>query len=74
MTVYLGDAVYVKLDPSGQLRLFTTDGRTTQNEIFLEPEVYRSLEDYVKLIREMHPELWGKKDRTVASDPDFWNK
>lgn len=44
---YLGDGVYVKGDGFG-LMLTTEDGISATNSIYLEPEVYNSLEAYVK--------------------------
>lgn len=45
---YLGDSVYVQLEPSGQLKLTTEDGVGTTNTIYLEGEVYLELVRYVK--------------------------
>lgn len=60
MMRYLGDGTYAELDASGMIRLFTTDGRTTQNEIFLEPEVYATLEQFVKTVQDILPQQWGR--------------
>lgn len=39
---YLGDGVYARLDPSGQIELYTLEGM----QIFLEPEVLSNLDDF----------------------------
>jgi hypothetical protein len=44
---YLGDGCYVKLHESGQVVLFTTDGISTTNSVFLEPEVLRSFKEWI---------------------------
>jgi hypothetical protein len=46
---YLGDGVYVGIDPHGYLALMTKDGVT--NLIFLEPEVYAELVRYAEELK-----------------------
>lgn len=48
---YLGDGVYVEYDGFG-LVLTTEDGVSVTNRIVLEPEVWHSLEEYVKLLQD----------------------
>ncbi len=48
--VYLGDGVYISFD-GYQLCLTTEDGISATNTIYMEPEVLRSLEDYVKELK-----------------------
>lgn len=43
---YLGDAVYAEVE-EGRLRLTTEDGISVTNEIYLEPEVYQALTNYI---------------------------
>lgn len=42
---YLGDGVYVQVQ-DGMLRLTTSDGIATTQEIWLEPEVFIRLQEY----------------------------
>ena len=44
---YIGDAVYVELDPCG-IVLTTEDGISVTNRIVLEPEVWQALQDWIK--------------------------
>lgn len=44
--VYLGDSVYVDVE-RGMLKLTTENGYGPSNTIYLEPEVYLALTDYV---------------------------
>jgi hypothetical protein len=44
---YLGDGVYVKLSPSGMIVLTTENGIETTNTVFLEPEVWQLLLQWV---------------------------
>jgi len=46
--VYLGDAVYVEIDPSIGFILTTSDGTEDTNTIVLEPQVMESLIEYKK--------------------------
>lgn len=48
---YLGDGVYADFD-GYNLRLTTEDGEKISNIIYLEPDVYSSLEDYVKRLKD----------------------
>ncbi len=48
---YLGDSVYVDFD-GYMLTLTTENGYDPSNTIYLEPEVYQQLTEYVKKIRE----------------------
>ncbi len=52
---YLGDGVYGQYDePStrGMIRLYTSDGINVGDEIFLEPEVARSLLGFMRRVDE----------------------
>lgn len=44
---YLGDGLYYSFD-GYQIKLFTTNGITTTNEVFLEPEVLDRLLDKLR--------------------------
>ena len=46
---YLGDSVYAELE-SGMIKLTTENGDGASNIIYLEPEVYRALQEWVKTI------------------------
>ena len=50
---YLGDSVYVEVNEHNQLVLTTENGLSTDpsNEIFLEPEVYHALVNYVEQLK-----------------------
>src|SRR5213593_2229673 len=48
---YLGDGVYVDYNAAGQLVLTTENGVSVTNEIYLEPEVYGALTEYVRVLR-----------------------
>lgn len=50
--VYLGDAVYAKFD-GYHIQLWTSDGIRKTNEIFMEPDVLHSFEQYVSRLREL---------------------
>ena len=45
---YLGDGVYVDTDGCGGIVLTTENGIETTNEIYIEPEVYKSLIRYMQ--------------------------
>ena len=45
---YLGDGVYIESWLGDDLKLFTSDGVTETNTIYLEPEVAQSLMDFIK--------------------------
>jgi hypothetical protein len=47
---YLGDSVYVEHDGYG-LTLTTESGMGPSNTIYLEPVVYKSLQDYVAWLK-----------------------
>lgn len=49
--IYLGDAVYAAFDGAG-ITLTTEDGVRVSNEIYLEPDVVKSLFDYVEAIKQ----------------------
>lgn len=44
---YLGDGVYVEINENGQIVLTTEDGIRATNTIYLEPEVYGRLVEYL---------------------------
>ena len=48
---YVGDGVYVAVDPYGALVLTTEDGYRATNTIVLEPEVLAALLRYVEQLR-----------------------
>jgi|HubBroStandDraft_5_1064220.scaffolds.fasta_scaffold38287_4 hypothetical protein len=54
MKQYLGHAVYVDYDAAIGLVLTTEDGFTATNTIFMDPEVYAALVEYVS-------RLWQSK-------------
>jgi len=45
---YIGDSVYADFDQHGQLVLTTENGYGPSNTIYLEPEVYHALLEYVE--------------------------
>lgn len=51
MKRYIGDGVYVDFDGYG-IVLTTENGLCETNRIVLEPEVYESMMDYVRALRE----------------------
>ncbi len=52
---YLGDAVYAEFE-NQRLRLTTSNGYQTTNEIYLEAEIYTALEAYVRRIKRENEE------------------
>lgn len=48
---YLGDAVYVKVDPYGGIILTTEDGIKATNTIYLEGCVIKALEIFIQRMR-----------------------
>jgi len=44
---YIGDGVYVTVNDAGQLVLTTENGIEELNRIYLEPEVWEALSEYV---------------------------
>lgn len=50
--VYLGDGVYIMYD-GFSLILTTEDGIRTTNRIFMEPEVYQALLNYVETLKKV---------------------
>lgn len=44
---YIGDSVYVEINELGQIVLTTNNGGEDSNTIFLEPDVYTKLTEYV---------------------------
>lgn len=50
--IYLGDAVYARVDEFGVLILTTEDGISATNTIYLEPEIYDHLEMYMASVKE----------------------
>lgn len=61
MKVYLGDAVYAKMEPHG-ITLTTEDGIRTTNVIFLEPDVLANL---VKVCKEYWENLKREREKTT---------
>lgn len=51
MKAYLGDGAYVE-DEDGLLRIYTSDGISDTNEVFLGAQEWASLVDFVKRLRE----------------------
>lgn len=45
--MYIGDGVYAKFDGYG-VWLYTSDGVTVTNEIYLEPSVFATLKNFVE--------------------------
>lgn len=54
MKMYLGDGVYVDVE-RGMLKLTTENGISTTNTIYLEPEVYEALVQYVARLKAPPP-------------------
>lgn len=54
LKTYLGDGVYADIS-DGMIQLTTEDGVRVTNTIFLEPEVYQSLLNFVATIRRAGP-------------------
>lgn len=50
---YLGDGVYVGIDPFGAIILTTEDGVSVSNRIVLEAEVFQALIRYAKRVAEV---------------------
>ncbi len=48
--IYLGDGVYAAYDGYG-IELTTNDGISVTNRIYLGPEVFQNLEEYVRRLR-----------------------
>jgi len=46
--VYLGDGAYAELDDTGGVRIFTSNGVTEENEIFLELPMVGILNRYIE--------------------------
>lgn len=51
MKEYLGDSVYVDVE-NGMIRLTTDNWGEASNTIYLEPEVYRALVNYVERLKD----------------------
>jgi endo-beta-N-acetylglucosaminidase D len=51
---YLGDGVYVEME-GGMIKLTTENGICVTNTIYLEPDVYMALVDYVKRLTHEAP-------------------
>jgi hypothetical protein len=47
---YLGDSVYAEFTDFGTLMLTTDNGNGPSNVIYLEPETYLALEDFVERV------------------------
>jgi hypothetical protein len=45
---YIGDGVYVEIEPWGDVVLTTENGISTTNRIVLEPEVLKEFELYIE--------------------------
>lgn len=54
-SVYLGDAVYAKIDADGILKLWTSDGYGQNNIIFLEPATWDNLMTFVAAQEKLPP-------------------
>ena len=50
---YLGDGCYAEIDESRMLRLTTENGISVTNEIYLDGNVLKSLEVYLKSYRSL---------------------
>lgn len=64
---YLGDGVYIGMNPYGQVVLTTEDGIRATNTIFLEPEVADSLIRYINDV--YRPVLRGDKKFPADGEP-----
>jgi hypothetical protein len=49
---YLGDGVYAEADQNGCISIYTSNGLTQSQHIWLEPEVLDSLNKYAKRVWE----------------------
>ncbi len=49
---YIGDGAYVSYDGYG-LMLYTENGICRTNEVYLEPDVYKALTEFVERLKEM---------------------
>ena len=45
---YLGDGVYVEVDVSGDIKLYTSNGYTITNEIILDTQIATALVKWLK--------------------------
>lgn len=54
--LYLGDGVYVHFD-GFSLILTTENGMEVTNTIFLEPDTYSALQDFVKMVYDTYPQI-----------------
>jgi len=46
--IYLGDAVYVEINPYGDIVLTTEDGISVSNSIILDPTVLQAFLEYIE--------------------------
>ena len=46
--IYLGDAVYARLEQHGDVEIYTSDGYRKTNSVIFEPAVLGSLLDWLK--------------------------
>jgi hypothetical protein len=45
---YMGDGVYIHLDPGGGVVILTSDGMNVTNQIFLDPETLTAVKLWLK--------------------------
>lgn len=53
---YLGDGVYVEIDNDFQLKLTTSNGITELEKIYMEPWLFKRLQDYFEEWMAEYPE------------------
>jgi hypothetical protein len=66
---YIGDSVYVFLDPHGSVVLYLSNGEVETNPVFMEPSVLQSFEEWVAAVkkeREADLRAAEEKVETVA--------
>ena len=55
MKKYIGDGVYIEMEPNGMIVLTTEEGDgLPTNTIYLEPEVYTELFTFIETVRRLN--------------------
>lgn len=67
-TEYLGDGVYVGIE-RGMFKLMTSSHHAPTNTVFLEPQIYDKLANYVERAEDFYRAKLGREEPPIKGPP-----